>query len=149
MKKSNLWTGIGMVAAGVLFLLAALLWDTPLGSLFCGFCGALTVPGVVQIIKYFKWSSPKNAPVYQERLEREQIDLRDERKAMLRDKSGRYAYILGMLITAAAVLVFSVLARLDMIGKAEGRLTVLFLSAYLLVQYLAGIAIYHLLEKNY
>lgn len=149
MKKSNLWTGVGMIAAGIVFLLSALLWDTPLDSLFCGFCGALTVPGAVQIVKYVKWTRPKNISIYRERLEQEQIDLRDERKTMLRDKSGRYAYILGLLISAAAALIFSVLAMLGMIGEAEGRLMVLFLYVYLVVQYLAGFAIYHLLEKKY
>ena len=37
MKKSYLWSGLGMIAGGILFLLAALLLETPLDSLFCGF----------------------------------------------------------------------------------------------------------------
>ena len=103
MKKSYLWTGLGMIVLGMIFLAIAIFWDTPLGSLLCGFSGAFTAPGIVQVIKYVKWSNPKNAPLYRERLEEEQIELRDERKEMLRNKSGRYAYILGLLVAAAAM----------------------------------------------
>ena len=149
MKKRDLWTGVGMTAAGILFLLAALLWDTPLDSLLCGFCGAFTVPGIAQIVKYVKWTKPENVPVCRERLEQERINLRDERKAMLRDKSGRYAYVLGLLIAAAAVLVFAALEMLGVIGKAEGRFMTLFLSSYLVVQYIAGLVFYRMLEKKF
>lgn len=149
MKKRDLWTGVGMIAVGVLCLLIALSWATPLGGLFCGLCGALTVPGVAQVCKYVKWSSPKNAPVYQERLERERIELRDERKSMLRDKSGRYAYILGLLTLAAAILVLYLLEAFGVLGWEEARLIILFLGAYILFQAIAGIVIYRLLEKKY
>lgn len=149
MKKGDLWTGVGMIAAGILCLLAALLWETPLGGLLCGLCGAFTVPGIAQVCKYVKWTSPKNAPIYLERLERERIDLRDERKSMLRDKSGRYAYILGLLTLSAAVIVFYLLEAFGAIGEREARLIVVFLGAYILFQSIAGIAIYRLLEKRY
>ena len=49
MKKRELWFGLGMIAGGILFLLAALLLETPLDSLFCGFFGAFTAPGAVQV----------------------------------------------------------------------------------------------------
>jgi len=138
-----------MVAVGIVFLLAALLWDTPLGSLFCGFAGAFIVPGIIQVGKYIKWTRPKNVPIYRERLEQERIDLRDERKSMLRDKSGRYAYILGMLLAAVSIVVFSVLKIVGTIGEAEFRLMGSFLAGYLLVQYIAGLLIYRMLEEKY
>jgi len=149
MKKRDLWAGVGLTAAGILCLLAALLWDTPLDSLLCGFFGAFTVPGVTQIGKYVKWSRPKNAPIYQEKLERERIELRDERKSMLRDKAGRYAYILGLLLTAVSIVVFNVLEKLGVIGGAEGGLMVLFLAGFLIIQYIAGLLFYRMLEKRY
>ena len=95
MKKRELWLGLGMIAGGILFLLAALLLETPLDSLFCGFFGALIGPGAVQVYKYVKWTKLETADSYQRHLEEEQIELRDERKSMLRDRSGRYAYVLG------------------------------------------------------
>ncbi len=138
-----------MVAAGILFLLAALLWETRMESLLCGLFGAFAAPGVAQICKYVKWTRPKNAAIYQERLEQERIDLRDERKSMLRDKSGRYTYVLGMLTLSAAIIVFSVLEAFGVVGETETSLMVLFLAGYRLFQFLAGIAIYRWLEKKY
>lgn len=149
MKKSTLWTGLVMTALGILFLLAALLWETPLESLLFGMFGAFTASGIVQVIKYVKWSSPKNAPLYRERLEQEQIDLRDERKSMLRDRSGRYAYILGLLAAALAMLVFSVLDAFGVVEEDTATLMVLFLAGYAVFQLVAGWVIYKLLEKRY
>lgn len=149
MKKSYLWTGLGMIAAGLGLLAAAVVWDTPLDSLLCGFFGALAGPGLVQVYKYFKWTKLETADSYQRYLEQEQINLRDERKEMLRNKSGRYAYILVLLLTAASILAFSVLGELGAVEAGAVRLVTVFLAAFLVIQYLAGIVIYKLLEKRY
>ncbi len=149
MKKRDLWTGVGMIAAGIVFLLAALLSETPLDGLFWGLFGAFTGPGVVQVIKYAKWTRPENVSVYQALLEQEKIELRDERLSMLRDRSGRYAYVFGLAVLTAAVFVFSILEMLGVIGEAEGRLVTLFLAFDLILQYLAGIVFYRMLERKY
>lgn len=148
MKKSDLWTGIAMIAVGLACLAAAFL-NTLASSLFAGLFGALTFPGVMQVYKYLKWSSPKHHDEYQERLEQERIDLRDERKEMLRNKSGRYAYLLGLVLTAASILVFFALEMLNVIGESTGRLITIFLGGFLLVQYAAGLVIYRLLARKY
>lgn len=147
MKKTDLWSGLMMIAAGAACLAAALLWDTPLSSLLCGFFGGLSAPGAVQVYRYIKWSRPENAPLYRERLEQERIDLRDERKEMLRNRAGRSAYILGLLLTAAAAVIFAVLGQLELVEGS--RFIVLFLGGFLAVQYTAGIFFYRRLEKKY
>ena len=149
MKKSNLWTGVGMITVGILFLLAALLLDSPLEGLFCGFCGAFVCPGAVQVFRYMKWSRPENAAAYQERLERERIDLRDERRAMIRDKAGRYAYLLGLLLAVVAIVILAVLVELGIMETVGGRPVILFLGAYLIIEYVAGVFFFRLLEKKY
>lgn len=148
MKKSNLWTGVGMIAVG-LVCLAAVFWNTPLSSLFGGLFGAFTFPGVIQIYKYRKYTSPKHAAEYREKLEQEQIDLRDERKEMLRNKSGRIAYVLGLLAVAVSMTAFSFLGKLGIVEEATARLVILFLAGYLLFQLFAGILIYKLLDAKY
>ena len=148
MKKSDLWTGIGMIAVG-LACLAAVFLNTLVSSLFAGLFGAFTLPGLMQVYKYCKYTSPKHAAEYRERLEQEQIDLRDERKSMLRDRSGRYAYILGLLVVAVAMLAFSVLEAFGVVGEAEARLMILSLAGYALFQLVAGWVIYRLLETKY
>ncbi len=147
MKKSNLWCGAAYALLGLVFLLAGLLWETRLSSLCVGFGAGMLSSGVVQLARYRKWTRPQNAAVYRQRLEEEQIDLRDERKEMLRDKSGRYAWFLGMALCAAAVVVFGVLGALEIVENS--RLIVLCLAAYLIVQYGAGVLFYRRLSKKY
>ena len=149
MKKRELWFGLAMIAGGILFLLAALLLDTPLDSLFCGFFGAFTGPGVIQVYKYVKWTKLETPDSYQRHLEEEQIELRDERKSMLRDRSGRYAYILGLLAVALALLVFSVLDAFGVVEEDTASLMILFLAGYAVFQLVAGWVIYRWLEKRY
>lgn len=147
MKKSNFWSGLISALLGAVLLLTGLLWDTALSSLLCGAGGGLLGSGVLQLLRYRKWSTPANAAAYQERLEQEQIDLRDERKTMLRDRSGRYAYLLGLLACCLSMLVFSVLGALEIVENA--RLIVLFLGAYLLFQWVAGVFFYRRLAEKY
>ena len=147
MKRSNLYWGLAFIAAGLGFLAAALLPDTPLTSLFCGFAGAFGVSGLIQVMKYIKWTRPKNREAYARRLEEEQIELRDERKELLRCRAGRCAYVLGLVLCAAAIVAFSVLDALGLL--ACGRILTLTLAVLLIVQYAAGLAIYRLLSRKY
>lgn len=146
MKKSNLWWALGITAAGIAFFLAGLLWETRLSAILCGGGGGCFFNGLVQLRRYAKWSRPENAEAYRERLEQEQIDLHDERKEMLRSKSGRYAYLLGLLLCCLFILVFSILDMLDILEN--GSMFALFLFAYLIVQYAAGVLIYRRLEQG-
>ena len=63
-------------------------------------------------------------------MEEEQIELRDERKSMLRDRSGRYAYVLGMLLACAALVAFSILGKLGVVPEAAAELLVYFLAVH-------------------
>lgn len=147
MKKSNLWCGLAYALLGMASLLAGLLWETRLSSLCVGFGAGMLSSGVVQLIRYRKWTRPENRDAYRQQLEQEQIELRDERKSMLRDRSGRYAWLLGMILCALSILAFGVLGTLEVVENA--RPTVLFLAAYLLVQYGAGVFFYRRLSKKY
>ena len=149
MKKSYLWSGLGMIAGGILFLLAALLLETPLDSLFCGFFGAFTGPGVIQVYKYVKWTKLETPDSYQRHLEEEQIELRDERKEMLRNKSGRMAYILGLVLMSGSIVAFTILGKLGVVREESADLMVFFLAALLVVEFVSGILIYRRLEKQY
>ena len=148
MKKSDLWIGVCFLIAGTACLVGALMLSgTALGSLLCGLTGGIGVPGLVMVCKYLKWSSPKHAAEYRERLEQEQIELRDERKEMLRNKSGRYAYVFNLLVNCLALFV---LASLDALKIVEiENLIILGLALWLLAQYFAGIVFYKILEKKY
>ena len=147
MKKSDLITGILYVLFGVACLLAALLTETKLEGILWGFAGAGILPGIMMAGKYFYWRSPKNKERYAERLENEQIEQHDELKTKIRDRAGRYAYGLGLLVVCCSILVFSVLGALGIIDHA--RMIVLYLGSYLLFQVIAGIVIFNKLMKQY
>jgi len=147
MKKSNLIVGMLYVLFGVTCLIVVLLIETKLEGILWGFAGAGIFPGMMMICKYFYWSSPKNKDRYEERLENERIEMHDELKTKIRDKAGRYTYTLGMIILSFSILVFGILGALEVIENA--RMIVIYLSGYLLFQFIAGIVIFNKLMKRY
>lgn len=147
MKKSNLITGISYVAIGVIFLLLALTFESNLDSIFFGFAGAGIVPGIIMVSKYVYWNKPANRERYQEKIESEKIELYDELKVKLRDRSGRYAYGIGLITVCVSIAVFFILDKLQILNNT--RIIVLYLGAYLISQIIIGIVIYRRLLKKY
>ena len=144
MKKSNLAAGVIYLIIGIGCLLAALLTSTKIESLLYGFAGAGIAPGILILCKYFYWSEHKEA--YSEKLQQEQIELNDELKEKIRDKSGRYAYILGLAVIAVSIPVFVLLDQLQILQS--NFVMIAFLFIYLIFQYIAGIVIFkHILKK--
>ena len=121
--------------------------DTKLDGLFFGFAGAGIIPGIMMIFKYCYWSSPKNKERYAEKLENEKIELHDELKEKLRDKSGRYAYTAGLFVIAVSMMLFAVLNSLEIVQT--GNIIVLVLGGYLVFQIVIGIVIFNHLMKKY
>lgn len=146
MKKSQLIIGIIYTLLGLAILLAAIFTDTKIGILY-GIGGALTGPGLAMMGKYFYWSRPKNRQRYEERLENERIEMNDELKQKLRDRSGRYAYMLGLVTVSLSLFVIGILESLGLIG--DSLPLVWYLSAYLIFQIIAGIVIFNRLLKKY
>ena len=140
MKKSNLIVGICYVAAGMLLLFAALWTDTKLGSLLFGFSGACLGPGALMIYKYCYWSAPQNRARYQEKCKEEAVEMHDERNVKLRDRSGAYAYSLGLVAASVSMVVFSVLGALGVLENTKW--IVLYLGGFLVFQIAAKMVIF-------
>ncbi len=147
MKKSNLVVGVLYIIAGLACLFIAVSFESKIEGILWGLAGAGIGPGLAMVYKYFYWSSPKNKARYQEKLEIEKIEMHDELKTKIRDKSGRYAYMLGLLVICISMLVFSVLEGLEII--VEAKLIILFLFGYLVFQIVAGIVIFNHISKKY
>lgn len=147
MKKSNLVTGIAYAVAGILFLSLAIWLDNRVSGIFFGFAGAGIGPGLVMIYRYLYWNRPENRERYRERMENEAIQMHDELNVKLRDKAGRYCYVLGLLTISISMLVFSLLEAVGVLPSS--RLIVLFLGGYLLFQIAAGTVIWNHLRKKY
>ncbi len=145
MKKSDLIYGlIYMILAGISLYVALYFGDNKMTGIFYGLTGAFGVSGIGTIIRYIYWQ--KNEEKYQEKLEMEEIEQRDELKQKLRDKAGTYTYRIGILVIALSIIVYAVLGALNIIDTAH---IVMYLGAYLISQVLIGIIIFNRLLKKY
>ncbi|WP_312613626.1 hypothetical protein [Oscillibacter sp.] len=147
MKKTMLTAGLAYILAGIVFLLCGIFLDTTLNGLFWGLAGGGIAPGLAMVYRYVYWTRPQNSAKYAEKMEEETINLRDERKEKLRNQSGRYAYILGLVTVSISILVVSVLSSLELIENAN--LLLFYLAGYVIFQYIAGILIFRRLERKY
>lgn len=147
MKKSNLFTGLVYALAGLACLAWALLSESRLESLLFGFAGAGLGAGAMMLYRYLYWSSAKHRDAYAERLEQEQIELHDERKERLRDRSGRFAYLIGLVVTGLSCMIISALGQLELV--ANYQFMVSYLGIYFIFQYLAGVFIFRYLNNKY
>ena len=112
MKRSNIIYGLTCIILSGISLYIAIIFDAnKMSGVFYGLTGALGVGGIVSIAQYFYWK--RHNEKYEEKLEIERIEQQDELKQKLRDKSGRYAYLIGMSITALSIMAYSLLGVLN------------------------------------
>jgi len=143
MRKSMLYTGIGMLICGIaLISLGEFSPDLSFNfrSLIIGFASPLIVPGIFMIYKYLHWTKPQNVQIYEAKMKEEQINLKDERKIMLRDKSGHISYIIMICLLFLVNLIFTIM-RVD-------KLVSLVLWVLLGFQYICGIFVFRYLDKK-
>ena len=120
MKKNYLNEGMKLLLVGICLVLAAAFSETAVDGLLWGFAGGALAPGIARIIQHFYWSAPKNQVRYQEMKEQADINLHDELNEKLRDKSGRIAYLIGLLIICISEVVFSILGNAGIISNKSG-----------------------------
>ena len=145
MKRSNIIYGLTCIILSGISLYIAIIFDAnKMSGVFYGLTGALGVGGIVSIAQYFYWK--RHNEKYEEKLEIERIEQQDELKQKLRDKSGRYAYLFGMFITALSIMAYSLLGVLDIM---DTEYIVIYLSIYLISQLFIGIIVFHHLLRKY
>lgn len=145
MKKNNLYIGLIYMVFGVACLWFALDTEDTIGSLLFGFSGAGLIGGLSLIWKYVYWSSPRRKGVYERKLE-EQINLKDEFKESLRNRSGRIAYIITLLVITLSIVIFSIIGSL---GILNTKLLVLYLAILWIFMYVIGIIVYRILLEKF
>ena len=136
MKKSYLNRGILFVVIGICFILAAVFTESVFDGLLWGFAGGALASGI-----------GLNEERYREIQEQEDINLHDELNEKLRDKSGRIAYLIGLVIICISEVVFSILGKIGMI--TDHRVIVLYLFGLFVFQVVIGIVVYSQLRKKY
>ncbi|MED1606870.1 hypothetical protein P4U90_16215 [Cytobacillus kochii] len=149
MKKSNLFLGLIYLLLAVICLAMALLLESRLEGLLFSFAGAGIASGTLIVLRYFYWSADNNKDKYAEKKDIEHIELHDERKQKLREQSGRYAYILGLVIVLLMAVIISILGMLGIITNVNYTIITTFLLGYLVFQYIIGVLIYRHLNEKY
>ena len=145
MKRSNIIYGLTCIILSGISLYIAIIFDAnKMSGVFYGLTGALGVGVIVSIAQYFYWK--RHNEKYEEKLEIERIEQQDELKQKLRDKSGRYAYLIGMSITALSIMAYSLLGILNIM---DTEYIVIYLSIYLISQLFIGIIVFHHLLRKY
>lgn len=142
MKKNVLYSGIGYLLMGVTCILFELFSPQfKYDSLIWGLGGGCIGSGLSLMYKYFYWSRPKNAPQYTAKMKEEQINLNDERKIMLREKSGRITYIITFGVLFVINMVFTYILRVD---------TYILITLWLLwvFMYVCGVVVFYYLDKK-
>lgn len=110
MKKDTLYWGLSFIALSIVFIVIYLVTGGEgVTSFFMSFACGLVGPGIVMVYKYFHWSRPENKAVYEERLKNEKINATDERKVMIRRKTGHVMYTVTVVVLAVLVFVLSLI----------------------------------------
>lgn len=148
MKKSTLFTGALYLLIGILCAFLAIKFEWKIESLLWGLAGAGIVPGSVMIWKYLYWMKPQNREEYEKRMKTERIEMQDERKIMLRDKSGRITYMIMIGVYCVLMMFFALCVVLDLFMPFS-RYIVIVLGLLLLLQWGCGLFVFDRLEKKY
>lgn len=147
MKKSNFIYGAIFVLIGILFIMLAVFKESRLGSIFIGLGGGFLFNGVISIFRYFYYSNDKNKEKYLKKLENERIELHDELKESLRNKSGRYAYIINLIILFISAFVFACLSMMEITISMTAF--IIYLIVLIILNYVLGVYIYKKLLNKY
>ncbi|QQK07319.1 hypothetical protein [Miniphocaeibacter halophilus] len=145
MKKNNLIVSLIYLILGILILISTLFYTIKYESIIFGF--AFIGAGLGGGIRYIYWTRGKNIKKYEERRELREIELEDERKEHLRNISGRYTYIIGLIIIFLSFITSTIVLMLDLIEGIEILWT--YLIIYLIFQYIVGVIIFKRLDKKY
>lgn len=146
MKKNRLYVGVGYFICGILLVLLAIFTEFSFEAFIWGLSGAALGPGVCMIFQYIYWSKPERAVEYEEKVENQRIEMNDERRIMLHDKSGRItnqimSYVFVILIFIVSILnVFSVMVI--------SKWVLIVLGLLILFQFICGVVVYNKLDKK-
>ena len=145
MNKQTLYSGIGYAIVGLIFAILGIVRDS---SVLFGFAGGLGVPGLMMIYRYFQMTNPQKQAHYQQIATHQRIESDDERRIMLRDRSGRLTYLVGLFAISAVVIGGALLGEFDVIEKTISQSIVLVSSIFLLSQVVIGTMIYRYLDNK-
>ena len=146
--RVNLIIGLAFLALSVvLHLLAPRIAGGKLLQFMEGAGSGAFGVAFVNLAYFVYWIMPSHHEEYREMEENAEIEERDERKRMLRERAGRYSYLAGLGVCVLGVGVFTVLHKLEI--APWGNVVCDCLMAVLGIQIVLNIAITLYLNKKY
>lgn len=141
MKKSVLGWELLLLICGIGFILMELFYEKlNHGSIIFATGCAFIALSILNIFKHFYGLNPKKRLRNNDRLKNEKINLYDERKIMLRQKSGQITYNVMFVVLTVLNIVFT------FIGVEKW--IILTLWGVIVFQYFCGLVVfYHLSRK--
>lgn len=146
MKKNMLYVGIVYFICGILLVLLATFTEFSFEAFIWGLSGAALGPGVCMIFQYMYWSKPEKAVEYEEKIKNQRIEMKDERRIMLRDKSGRITNQIMSYVFVILIFIVSILSVFSVVVISNWVLVVLGL--LILFQFICGVVVYNKLDKK-
>jgi len=146
MKKSVLYVGLSCCALGVCLMIAGFFLEDALGGLLFGLASGMTGVGIGNIVRWRAITGDSQSD-YAKHMRQTDIEQRDERNRMLRDRSG-YVVMQAMLILFC--LLYLVMIALNVTGawSPMGRyLSWVCLGLFLIVWVVYGAA-FHYFSKR-
>lgn len=140
MKKNVVVTSL-LFICGIALIIIGLFTETLThGSTIFGMGNAFIGGAVVIFYKYVYRLNPKNKLGYEEYLKNKKINLYDERKIMLREKSGRITYAIMFVVLIILNIVFT------FIGVEKWIIATLW--GVIAFKYICGVAVFYYLAKK-
>lgn len=147
MNKNTLYIGLAYTTLGAALLAAALLGEYAYEALLWGFGGGSLGSGLSLLWRYFYWTRPAKADEYQERLQTEKIESHDERKIMLRDKSGRIVSVIMLFVFTGLICIFSALTVFGIMMPVARYLVIIF-ALIIFLQLVLSTIVFNYLSKR-
>lgn len=145
--KRSLHTGISYIFLGIFCIIIASIFEFKAEVFLSGLGVAGLVLGGSAVFKYIHWSKPENRDEYNERLRNEKIEMEDERKIMLRGKTGRIMNNAMLGVYLVLLMLFYLFSIMDWF-LPFAMYSVIILSILLILQLVCGVIVFRYLSKR-
>lgn len=140
MKKNGVVALLLFICGIALIIMGLFIETLTHGSTIFGMGWGFIGGAVVTFYMYVYMLDPKNKLHYEEHLKSEKINLNDERKIMLREKSGRITYVIMFVVLTILNIVFT------FIGVEKW--IILTLWGVIAFKYICGVTVFYYLAKK-
>lgn len=105
-------------------------------SILVGMGAGLLANSVAQFARFWYNTKPENIEAYHEKMRRQTIDLRDERKVQLRSRAGYLTWVGAMLVCFVGAFVAALLREPLITAILFGEAVLLYAAATVIYKYL-------------